>query len=80
MIWSIDPRFLTAPAWASQMTLGLSAYGAVPILRDEAGWRGWARQVVLLPEVAALGAPQPDQFADWRDWAVAFNLKAALLD
>ena len=80
MIWPIDPRFLTAVAWTAQMTLGLAAYGTVPVLRDDAGWRDWALQVVLLPAVAALNPPQPARFADWRQWAAQFNLVAALLD
>lgn len=75
----IDPRFTSAPHWTAQTSFVLAPYGTIPVLRDEAEWRSWARYVVGLPAVAAVGAVHPEGYDTWQKWAVAFNSSLTLL-
>lgn len=75
----VNPRGIDMLRWAGQMALSLSAYGNVPVLTDPAHWRTWAGVVVAIPAVAAVGAPRPEPFNDWRQWAEQFNLSLRLL-
>jgi hypothetical protein len=79
MASTIDTRFIDVLNWAAQTTTLLAPYGTIPILRDPHRWRDWASVVVSLPVVSGLGAPRPEGFADWRDWARQFNYAARLL-
>jgi hypothetical protein len=76
---AIDPRFMTVLSWAAQTTPILVAFGTVPKLQHAEDWRTWGRQVVMLPALAALGAPRPDPFPTWEAWANAFNVVLRLL-
>jgi hypothetical protein len=76
---TIDTRFIDVVNWASQTTTVLAPYGTIPILRDPHKWRDWASMVVSLPALSALGAPRPEGFERWEDWARQFNFAARLL-
>ena len=75
----IDTRFLTAQQWAAQTVPIILKYGGVPRLDREEDWRSWAAAVVALPALAAVAAPRPEAFSDWREWAQRFNQAARLL-
>lgn len=79
MSTTIDPRFMTAVNWAAQTTTLLAPYGTVQKLTSDDRWLEWARGVVALPAVAALGCPRPEPYANWQDWARQFNMTARLL-
>lgn len=65
--------------WAAQSTVLLSPYGNIPKLIDPEAWRDWARAVIALPAIAAVGAPRPEGFQHWQDWGRQFNVVARLL-
>lgn len=79
MSTAIDTRLIDVVSWAAQMTTLLAPYGTVPVLRSPDDWRWWAAVVVALPAIAALGAPRPEPFPTWQDWARQFNPIARLL-
>lgn len=74
MAFTVNPRGMDVRRWTAQMQLSLQAYGPVPALLADDGWRDWARTVTNFPGIAAVGAPRPDGFHAWQDWAVQFNL------
>lgn len=76
---TIDPRFMNVVNWAAQSTALLAPYGTVPILLHPDKWKDWARIVIALPAVAALGAVRPEGFHRWEEWATQFNQTARLL-
>ena len=78
-VLTIDPRYMTARGWTSQMALNLWQFGLIPNLKSDDDWKVWARYVVSLPGIAAYGAPWPERFAKWQDWAVQFNLSVQLI-
>lgn len=78
-IQMVDPRYETPRSWTAKNTPALLAYGGIPILFDDDNWRAWATTVISLPAFAAVNAPRPEHFTDWRDWAWRFNEIALLL-
>lgn len=68
----ILPVNIDVVSWADAMTVTLSRYGSVGVLRDAAGWRSWARNVSQLPTISSQNPPNPDFFEDWQDWAARF--------
>lgn len=75
----IDPRFSTAQQWTAQTGIVLAPYGTIPVLLHEENWMDWARYVVGLPAVQAVGAVRPEGFPDWQSWARQFNTSLTLL-
>lgn len=75
----IDPRFTTATQWTALSATVLAPYATIPILLRDEDWLSWARYVVGIPAVQAVGAPRPEGFADWQSWATAFNGSLTLL-
>lgn len=75
----IDPRYSTAQQWTAQSSITLAPYGTIPILLHEDDWKSWARYVVGLPAVAAVGAVHPDAYDTWQRWARDFNSSLTLL-
>lgn len=71
----VDPRLVDLPRWADETFGLLYDLSAVPRLdaQGEREWIDWARLLVGTPAIAAFNPPDPDSFADWRDWAVRFN-------
>jgi hypothetical protein len=76
---TVDPRILDAREWAARTIPLLQPFGTIPQLRNPDGWREWAAFVVSLPAIAASSAPRPERFAQWSDWALAFNVALRLL-
>lgn len=76
---AIDPRGLSFELWAAQTAQLLAKYGPVGQVPALARWRDWARDLFYLPDIAALGIPQPDQFKTWQQWATVMNAQIALL-
>ncbi len=68
----LDPRGMNMLAWADSTALQLDQYGSVFRLDTEDNWREWAAYVISLPVVNTSDPPQPDDFADFRDWAQRF--------
>lgn len=69
----IDPRFMSAVTWADMTITILADEAPIPRLMSEEKWKDWAAYVILTPEVAALKPAQPQNYANWYDWAAAFN-------
>jgi hypothetical protein len=64
----VDPYSTEFGRWAADLTEQLASYNPPsPVSEDE--WRGWARAIVDLPEIAELGVQNPALFASWQDWA-----------
>jgi len=59
--------------WAAQVVLDLDPYGAFGRLDREEDWQNWAAGLLSLGGIAQVGAPDPYQFSDWKDWAMRFN-------
>ncbi len=76
---TVDPRFLTLTRWASETAWNLAPFATIPILRDETAWQDWARYVIGIPSLNALGAPRPEGFSRWEDWGQALNQTIRLL-
>jgi hypothetical protein len=76
---TIDVRGETAVSWCQKNTILLARYGTVPILFTDDGWRDWAAYIVSLPEIAAIGAPRPEPYPEWTDWARQANQSFRLL-
>lgn len=75
---NVDPRGMTVEDWAETMILPLSKLILPPRLVPPMTWKDWANQLIQLPEILALGPPQPDKYQDWREWAFQFNQVVAL--
>ena len=65
-----DPRYMDWDHWASLM---VEAYGAqnLEIPSGEENWKGWAVGFRGIDLFSRDGVPDPYQFDDWREWAVA---------
>lgn len=75
---NINPAGLTIKEWCDFMVSELDAFGQAPILDDEADWRTWGQQVLLLPGLAAFNPPNPRDFDDFFEWASRFNAAVPL--
>ncbi len=71
---TIDPRFLDVLRWTAETGRQLAQFGTIPKLSNEDEWPRWANYVIDIPELASVGAPRPENFKSWDDWAVQFNL------
>lgn len=69
----INPFGTDVVDWASQTSTDLLQYGIIGSISRPDEWVQWANNVIALPGIAALNPPDPDFFADWREWAVLFN-------
>jgi hypothetical protein len=76
---TITPDYISITDWAARTGDLLTSFGTIPTLMSDYEWREWAGQVASLPAVTALGAPRPEGFADFREWAVAFNAQIKML-
>ena len=71
---TVDPRFIpTFRDWADYSYPDLERYGAIVKVDDDSNWQNWAAGLLSLNGIAAVGAPDPYQFSDWREWAMRFN-------
>lgn len=68
----IDPTFMTAVEWTDRMSLLLPDIYPLKI-EEEREWKVWARHVLQSSQISQHNPPQPDLFADWREWASRFN-------
>ena len=69
----IDPYGLTVTQWADAAILVVDSTWSFGRLDDEERWREWAAGFLTAPSFASQIAPDPYQFADWRDWAMRVN-------
>lgn len=71
---TVDPRYIpTFRDWADYSYPDLERYGAIAKVTDDSDWQNWAAGLLSLNGIAAVGAPNPYQFSDWREWAMRFN-------
>lgn len=70
---NLDPRYSDAVDWCNDMVSEVEQFGTAPLIREESEWRQWARTVVSFPGIAKSTPPNPDFFADWKQWAIRFN-------
>jgi len=80
MAFTVNPTGTATIHWCGQMALSLSQYGPIPKLLNETDWRQWADTVVSIPAIASVGAPRPERFSSWSDWAREFNLSIRVLE
>lgn len=71
----VAPLFTDLQRWADETVGLLYDVAAVPrlVAQGERDWVDWARLLVGTPAIAAYNPPDPEGYADWRDWAVRFN-------
>lgn len=71
----LDPFTSDFPNWAARL-LEEYSNSAIPAVyvANPMEWRSWASTVAALAIFADLGAPSPDGFSDWREWAAALML------
>lgn len=71
----VDPRGIkNVVEWADYMFPTLEQYGGVASrLLNEDDWQRWGAGLLALSGIAQVGAPNPYQFTDWREWAMRFN-------
>lgn len=71
---TVDPRFIpTFKDWADYSYPDLEEYGAIAKVLDDSEWQDWGAGLLSLNGIAKVGAPNPYQFTDWREWAMRFN-------
>jgi len=71
---SIDPRIApTFVDWAQWSLPDLEQYGQIEIASNEDDWQNWASGLLSFNGIASVGAPNPYQFSDWREWVMRFN-------
>jgi len=71
---AVDPRFIkTFVEWSDYMNPSLEQYGTIGRAFHESDWQNWGAALLSLGSIAQLGAPDPYQFTDWKDWAIRFN-------
>lgn len=76
----IDPRGMSVYQWTDAMSFQLADTGVTIMkLLRESDWVIWARNLLNNVEFSGLSIPDPDQFSDWREWAVRFNAATDLL-
>jgi hypothetical protein len=68
----IDPRPLSLTDWCDVMTFVLQKALTPPILLDPDHWKEWARVVIQSPGIAKFHPPRPDNYEDWKEWAIRF--------
>lgn len=68
----IDPRGMSVLDWTAQMAINLDPYGFTGVLDNPLAWKVWARNVVEFPAISLANPPDPDDFTDWREWAIRF--------
>lgn len=71
----VDPRGIdNVVEWADYMFPTIEQYGGVASrLLDESDWQRWGAGLLAISGIAQVGAPNPYQFTDWREWAMRFN-------
>ena len=57
-------------SWASTLFIDLPTLD-LPIARSEDNWKSWARETININQLA--GAPSPQYYSDWRNWAYDFT-------
>lgn len=67
----IDPRDMTVLNWTDRMAQLLPF--PVYKLLDPDGWRHWAHYVMSYPSISTFNPPSPEEYSDWREWAIRFN-------
>lgn len=67
--------------WARALVTNFPQLPEPPRVYNEAAWRGWAMELKASPQLAEVGVPGPEGFADWQAWAQPFtqSLEAAEL-
>ncbi len=68
----IDPTFMNAIEWTDRMAPLLPEVLPLRIDREQ-DWRAWARHVSQSARISKFNPPNPDTFADFREWAYRFN-------
>lgn len=68
----IDPRPMELEAWINAVTFSIRDYGFVPQLLGS-DWKSWARNVIQLKTLSQYQLPDPEDYTDWREWAIYFN-------
>ena len=63
---SVQPRGLTLQDWSSQLRVDIS--DTVP-LYNGGDWQEWARSCLAIDAFQKGGAPRPEYFQNWQDWA-----------
>lgn len=63
---AVQPRGLTLEDWAAQLRIDVT--DAVPVYGG-GDWQEWARACLALDAFQKGGAPRPEGFANWQDWA-----------
>lgn len=70
----VDPRGIKdVVEWADYMFPTILQYGSASRLMDATKWQDWAAGALAMSGIAQVGAPNPYQFTDWREWAMRFN-------
>ena len=65
-----NPRSMSWDEWNGGL---IHYFGEEPIpFTTEEDWATLANSLILLPTFATYGAPEINQFSDWREWASAF--------
>lgn len=70
---TIDPRGFDVIEWTDRMNTELTGIGIPPRVLKEDDWTEWALSVIQFPKIAAVQAPDPRSFTDWKEWAFRFN-------
>lgn len=62
------PVLVDLKTWAASLIIDFPTDN-IPILSDEKKWKEWGNALVQETTFAENGAPETDQFNDWRTWA-----------
>lgn len=62
------PVLVDLKTWAASLIIDFPTDN-IPILLDEKDWKRWGNLLILENTFSVNGAPETDQFNDWRTWA-----------
>lgn len=54
--------------WSASLLTDFSTTDTIPIRISEENWKVFAKSVANSPTFVKAGAPQPESFANWREW------------
>lgn len=70
---TIQPVQMSLKDWADRTTGIVQKFGFLQQIADD-DWVAWGMNLVkVLSQVKGGQIPRPDQFSDWRTWAVRIN-------
>lgn len=66
----INPNGMELKPWADATMLVLNSLTSVSVLESD-DWQPWGALIAQSPQLGKFNVPDPYQYAEWSDWALA---------